>query len=212
MQGFTTTPDGSWVFNLEDPVKPELPVEPNLAVNYLDGPGKWDNYSDQILYECDSLIRQFFESKLDDPHWRQPNPKYRKYTVGMMYQVLFGEKFDVKKHDTRYTWRLATLMAYYSTRIQNEGSVRGKVKKKKIYTLSLKRYMNKPPYSLKLRVEWYAQQGVMPTWHNMKLPKDDLKAGHARNKKTDENMERRRERARARYRERYGGRYPDRAH
>lgn len=60
-----------------------------------------------------------------------------------------------------------------------------------------------PPYSLKLRLEWLGEKGDIPTWSNMAVPKDDLEPGHARNYKTEKNMERRREQARARYNERY---------
>ena len=61
MAGFITTNDGDWVFKFdEEPVKRELPNEPNMATGYLEGPGKWDNYSDKVLYECEYLLRQFF--------------------------------------------------------------------------------------------------------------------------------------------------------
>lgn len=204
MAGFTTTDDG-WVFNFEDPVsKPELPDEPNMATNYLAGAGKWENYSDIKLYECESLLRDFLESKQGDKQWDCPSTYYRRYTTGMMFEVLFGRKYDPKT-DYQYGFRLAKLMAYYSTRITKEGSVRGKRYKKKIYCLSLKRYRKVPPYSLRLRLEWLESNNKLPSWQNMRLPKDDLKAGHARNPRTDENMRRRSERAKERYRGRYSG-------
>lgn len=206
MAGFTTTSNGDWVFSFDDPqTKPELPDEPNMATNYLAGPGKWENYSDKIIYECDSLLRQFFESKKNDSHWSMPNPKYRRFTTGMMFEVLFGRKYDPKT-DHQYGVRLARVMAYYSTKIIKEGSINGKRYKKSIYTLSMKRYFKCPPYSLKLRIEWLSDKGELPTFRNMKMPKDDLKIGHARNKKTNENMERRSERARQRYNELYRNR------
>ena len=94
-------------------------------------------------------------------------------------------------------------MTYYSTRKQKEGSILGKKINKTIYTLSLRRYKRLAPFSLKLRIPWLEEQGKVPTWHNMQLVKDTLETGHARNKKTDENMRRRREQAQAAYRERY---------
>lgn len=213
MQGFTTTPDGGWVFSFEDPKPPELPKEPTRATNYLEGPGKWDNYSDDVLYECERLLRDFLETKLDESHWKQQNPKYRKYTVGMMFGVLYGREYNqTRSYDQVRARRLVKLMGYYSTRKQKEGSILGKYYRKTVYTLSLRRYKRLPPYSLRLRIPWLEEQGRMPTWHNMQLPKDNLETGHARNKKTDENMRRRREQARERYNEKYGGRYPDRAH
>lgn len=199
MAGFTTTSDGDWSFSFADPTtKPVLPDEPNMATNYLAGPGKWDNYSDPVTYECDSLLRQFLASKQNDAQWTQPNPRWRRFTTGMMFEILFGRKYDPKT-DYRYGFRLSKIMAYYSTRAIKEGSIHGKRYKKTIYTLSLKRYAKLAPYSLKLRVEWLAEQGKLPTWQNMKLPKDDLVAGHARNKVVDENMKRRSDRAKERY-------------
>ena len=204
MPDFITTDDGGWVFSFGAPEPPELPTEPTRATNYLEGPGKWDNYSDDVLYECEYLLREFFKSKQDDPHWKQQNPKYRKYTVGLMYEVLFGEKYD--SYDSKSLVRgrrLSKLMTYYATRKQKEGCILGKQYKKTVYTLSLRRYKRLPPFSLKLRIPWLEEQGKVPTWHNMQLPKENLKVGHARNKKTDENMRRRREQAQAAYRERY---------
>lgn len=204
MAGFTTTDDG-WMFSFEDPVtKPSLPTEPTRATGYLEGEGKWENYSDLVLYELESLMRQLFEQKLDDFKWKQQNPKWRRYTCGMMFEVIYGRKADLKSSDDQVRLRrLPKLMTYYSTRKQKEGSINGKKMTKTIYTLSLKRYKSLPPYSLRLRLEWLEEQGRVPCWQNMKLPKDNLEVGHARNPKTDANMEKRRQRARERYNERY---------
>jgi len=208
MAGFTTTNDGGWVFNFEDPVaKPSLPTEPTRATGYLEGAGKWENYSDKDLYEVESLLRQLFKQKESDPKWNLTIAKHRRFTAGMMFEVLYGRPYD-RTHAGEYQkiLRLARVMAYYSTRITKEGSINGKRYKKKIYYLSLKRYKKLPPYSLRLRLEWLEEQGKVPCWQNMKLPKDDLKAGHARNKRTEENMEKRRERGRQLYNERYKSR------
>ena len=212
MADSTSTNSGKVLFTFgEEFKKPELPENPTPAVSYLAGEGKWDNYSDAILYECESLLRQFLEQKKQDRKWRQQNPKYRKCTVGLMYYNLFGCEYD--SHDPtcqKRGRRLAKLMTYYSTKKQKEGVVLGKRYKKTIYTLSLRRYDKIPPYSLRLRVEWLASQGKVPVWQNMKLPKDDLKVGHARNPRVDAAMERRREDARKAYNERYNSR--DRSH
>ena len=209
MPGFTTTDDGGWVFDFMDPEsKPVLPDGPNMATGYLEGVGKWENYSDRDLYEADSLLRQFLESKESDPKWTTASTKWRRYTAGMMFEVLHGRPYAGSgTSDYQKILRLARVMAYYSTRITKEGSIRGKKYKKKIYYLSVSRCKKLPPYSLKLRLEWLEAQNKLPCWQNMKLPKDDLKAGHARNKRTDENMEMRRERAKRIYRERYKDRY-----
>jgi hypothetical protein len=121
-----------------------------------------------------------------------------------MFEQLYGRKASQKnKGDITRLRRLTKVLAYYSTKIQKAGMIRGKNYTKTVYTLSLKLYKKRPPYSLRLRLQWLTDQGIMPTWHNMQLPKDDLKPGHARNPKTDENMRIRRERAKQRYNEKY---------
>ncbi len=217
MPGFTTTNDGEWSFSFEDKVEvPDLPVHDPLhptgpdVPGYLNGPGKWENYSDPILYELESLLRKWLESKTEDKDWAAKGAKgirARKHTTSMVYMCLYGKPWDPKDKDCQVRMRrLPRLLAYYSTRIQKEGIVNGKKVTKSIYHLSLKRYKNVPPYCLKLRIEWLRKHGKMPVGQNMQLPKDDLKAGHARNPKTNENMRNRRERARQRYNERYGDR------
>lgn len=200
--GFTTDGDG-WKFSFSDPMsKPKLPEEPSMATGYLAGKGRWENWSDPMIYECDCLVRQLFESKKGDKEWNKPNGRNRRFTFGMMFEVLFGRKYDSKK-DAKYTNRLSKILAYYSSRVQTSGSIHGKRYAKPIYTLSPARYARKPPYSLKLRLEWLEERGELPTWSNMAPAPDDLKPGHARDVKTEENMERRRERARKAYNERY---------
>lgn len=207
MPGFTTTGD-SWTFRLDkEASKPSLPEEPSMATSYLAGADRWANWCDDTLYECDCLVRQLFEAKKDDPRWNQSNARYRRFTTGMVFEMIFGRKYE-NGRDAKAASRLSQVLAYYSTRVAKSGSINGKKYTKTIYTLSPKRYRTKPPYSLRLRLEWLQERGELPTWRNMAVPKDDLKPGHARNKRTDENMERRREQAKRRYNERYR----DRAH
>lgn len=214
MAGFTTTDSGDWEFSFDDtPEIPDLPVHDPLnpqgpmTPNYLAGPGKWENYSDNVLYELESLIRKWFETKLDDPEWNKkgaPGIWARKHTCSMVYEAIYGKKVDLKDKDCQVRLRrMPRILAYYSTKIQKEGSIKGKKLTKSIYHLSLKRYKSVPPYSLKLRLEWLTEQGKIPSWRNMKLPKDDLKKGQARNPNTNENMRKRRERAREAYNRRY---------
>lgn len=214
MAGFTTTDDGSWEFSFDDtPEIPDLPVhDPHeqqgpMVPGYLDGPGKWENYSDNVMYELESLLMKWFEANAGTERWRKDKRGYwRRFTCGMMFEQLYGRKADIRSHEDQVRLRrLPRLMAYYSSRVQKEGSVRGKKMTKSIYTLSTKLYHQRPPYNLKLRLEWLSDRGELPCWQNMKLPKDDLKPGHARNPRTDENMRRRRERSRQLYNERYNG-------
>lgn len=203
MPVFTTT-DDDWVFNLEDlPKEIEIADKPNMATGYLALPGRWENYSDDILYDIEKRLRAFLKSKEGDPHWKWARTTYRKFTVGMMFEVLYGRKWDPSR-DGKYAHRMSRVMSYYSTKIQKEGAIRGKKMTKTIYTLSLSRFHRIPPYSLKLRIEWLEDQGQLPSVGNMRLPCDSLQSGHARNPRTDENMRRRSEQARERYNERYG--------
>lgn len=202
MPVFTTTND-DWVFDLSNlPEVIELPADPTMATGYLELPGRWENYSDDILYDIEARLRMFLESKVEDPHWKYPKSTYRKYTVGMMYEVLYGKKWDPKECGP-YAMRMNKIMAHYSSKIQKEGVIRGKRYKKKIYTLSLSRLNKVAPYSLKLRIEWLAERGELPTVENMKLSQEKLEPGHARNPRTEANMQKRREAAKARFNERY---------
>lgn len=212
MAGFITTDDGSWEFSFDStPEIPDLPVhDPHeqqgpVFPGYLEGAGKWENYSDNVVYELESLLRKWFESKVDTEQWKKDKRGYwRRFTCGMMYEQLYGHKADMDDKDDRTKLRrLPKLLSYYSSKIQKEGSVRGKKMTKSIYTLSPKLYRQRPPYNLKLRLLWLQEKGELPCWQNMKLPKDDLKPGEARNPKTNENMRIRRERAKQRYNERY---------
>jgi hypothetical protein len=155
-------------------------------------------------------LRKWFEKNIETEQWKKDKRGYyRRYTCGLMFEQLYGRKADAKSHeDLTRMRRLVKVLSYYSSKIQKEGSIRGKKYTKTIYTLSPKRYKTVPPYNLKLRLKWLSDRGELPCWQNMKLPKDNLKIGHARNKKTDENMRRRRERAR----EEYNRRYSDRKH
>ncbi len=212
MPGFTTTNDGEWEFSFDDtPEIPDLPVHDPLTPQgpvtpgYLEGAGKWENYSDNVVYELESLLRKWLAIKVESEEWKKDKRGYfRRFTCGMVYECLYGHPPDMKNKDDQVKLRrMPKLLAYYSTRIQKEGSVRGKKLTKKIYTISPKLYKQRPPYNLKLRIEWLAEKGELPTWHNMMLPKDDLKAGQARNPKTNENMRLRRERARQKFNDKY---------
>lgn len=201
MQGFTTTPDGKWSFQLGGQTPEiELPEESMELLPYLAGSERWEQYHDDTLYMLDSKVRTWMETCAASKEWCR-RAKLRKYTMSMVFEQIFGRKYDVSK-DAKYVNRFANILAYYSSRVQKSGSIKGKTYTKTIYTLSPTR-LKKPPYSLRLRLEWYEQTGTMPTYGNMKLPKDDLKPGHARNPKTEANMERRREEGRRRYNERY---------
>ena len=178
----------------------DIPAENEELLPYLADPKRWEQYQNESLYKMDKLIRKWIEINSKSSKWMS-SYKYRRYTLSMVVEQAFGEKYDAKRHG-RYVNQIARLLAYYSSKVQKGGSINGRSLSKTIYTISPKRGKG-APFSLKLRLEWLSERGELPTWRNMRLPKDDLKPGHARNPKTDENMRLRRERAKARYNERY---------
>lgn len=190
-----------WVFNLDDSHdKPKLANDGEL-VSLLGEADKWQQYEDDLIYDLDCLVRAWITENSKHSKWVY-NYRVRRYTMKMVYEQIFNKPYEL---DGRINRWLPKILAYYSTRVQKCGSICGKMYNKTIYTISPKR-INRPPYSLRLRLEWFAEQGIMPTYSNMCLPKDTLKPGHARNKKTDANMVARSERAKARYNERYADR------
>lgn len=211
MQSFPTS-DDNWEFSFgEEYTKPTLPEGVSRVTGYLEGVGKWENYTDKYLYEDECLLRQLFAQKESDPLWLRKSGKYRRFTCKMMFEVLYGREYDPKTADEadrlRFN-RLPRLMKYYSSRMQKEAYILGKRHKSTVYSLSMKRARELAPFSLRLRLEWLEEQGRTPCWQNMKLVRDDLSVGHARNPRTDANMERRREEGKRIYNERY----KDRAH
>jgi len=196
-----TTDD--WEFRLDD-----TPADVSISTNeellpFISTTKAWEQYSDPVIYETDKLIRDWISIMRKNSRWCS-NVYRRKYTMSMIFEQIYGRPYD-QKIDAKKTNKMQKVLAYYSTRVQTGGSIDRKKYTKTIYTISPKR-VDKPPYSLRLRVEWLAEQGKIPTYQNMRMPKDDLEPGHARNPRTDKNMQRRREQARKIYVERYKGR------
>lgn len=197
---FTTT---DWEFNLLDPEPVvELATKPSI-LPYISEPKAWEQYSNIDLYEIDKLVRSWLDVMSQDAKWCR-TVALRRYTVSMVYEQCTGKKWDNSL--ARVSWLWSKVLAYYSSKMQKAGSINGKNRSKTIYTLSPKRYKVMPPYSLRLRLEWLSENGDVPTHRNMALPKDDLVAGHARNVKTEKNMQARRQRAKEIYNERYADR------
>ena len=164
---------------------------------FIAGKKEWDNYTDDLVYDADKAMRDFIRKMSETPKWTRDR-RARTYRFKQLFRLLFGREYDVKK-DSKTTAKLSRIFAYYSTSIRNASKDDdGNWKAKPGYVISPKR-LNKPPYSLRLRFEEMAAEGIIPTAVNMKAPKDDLTRGHARNPKTDANMERRRNVQRERY-------------
>lgn len=155
---------------------------PGWALPLLTTPDHWANYSDDAIYETDKRIREWIQSMRSK--WSRKGMD-RRYSFVMLCEILGLTKVV----ETRKNYKsIAKVFAYYSTRINKQTTINGK-KCKNVYTISPKRLIRKP-YSLRLRLEQMEGEGV---WQNFRLPKDDLEPGHARNPRTEANMQRRRE-------------------
>ena len=187
-----------WSLYDEAPIETGGDIIDKAALPYIVKTEAWDQFNNPVVYQTDMLLREFISIMGKDTYWKR-HMMSRKYTYGMLFKILFGRDYDPKK-DRKHTYVITKLFAYYSTRIQKEFYKDGKKKNRTAYTI-MANVDDKPPYSLKLRLEWLAAKGEIPCWQNMQMPKDNLKAGHARNPKTEANMERRREEARKRYNE-----------
>ena len=196
---FSITGD-DWEFNLGNvPVKPEPVIDPKV-MPWITDHRAWEQYQNNDVYEVDCLIRGWVEACSKNSEWARSYKK-RRYTMGMVIEQVYGRKWDASV-DSKKTSIFKKVLSYYSSRIQKETYIKGKKVRKTVYTISPGR-LKKPPYSLRLRLEWLAERGEIPSVWNMKLPEDDLTPGHARNPKTDANMARRRRKAQDIYNARY---------
>ena len=194
--GYIITEKG-WKLN-EEPQSP-LPDNPIPLDDrkWLSDPRDWDQYQDPVIYDLEIKLREWIEEMSKNPQWRNKTIN-RRYTYKDLWEQVTGTKYD-QKTNAKYTVKFSRLLGWYSSRIQKGGSLRGKKCNHKIYTISPKR-LNCAPYCLKLRLRWLRENGIIPDNYNMKRP-TDLKPGHARNPRTEKNMEKKREEGRRRYNE-----------
>lgn len=168
---------------------------PGWALPILTTPERWENYSNPLIYETDKRIREWIGAMKSV--WTNRKGNDRRYCRKDLVEILGLEDAIKTAHDNKIVSRI---FAYYSTRIVERSTINNK-RVKKVYTLSPRRLKRKP-YSLKLRLEELEGEGC---WANFTLPKDDLEVGHARNPRTEANIEKRkqagRERANAALRE-----------
>lgn len=201
---FTTTDiqeffEQGWELNTKEIIELGNDVIHDAAVPFIAGEKEWENYTDDIVYETDKAMREWIETMRQDTTWSR-SQKSRRYRFSQLFRILFHKEWDNKQYG-KYMLRISKVFAYYSSRLTTTSKDdTGKWGSKTGYVISPSR-LKQPPYSLKLRLEWLAQQGKIPTAQNMKLPKDNLEIGHARNPKTEANMERRRQQKRDRYNE-----------
>lgn len=189
---------------------PVNPVPDNIA-RVIGEPKAWEQYHNNWLYEAEKALRHWMEVMATNTKWKTTQ-RMRRYTFKQAWSQVFGTNWEDsdQKQGKQRLW--IELLSHYSSRIQNSywDNEAQKQRNRTTYVLSPRRLNSDEvmPYSLKLRVEWLAEHGKIPTAYNMKLTKRTLTPGHARNPKTEANMARRREIGRQRYNERYKDRKP----
>lgn len=155
--------------------KDELPNKEILPI--IGNHKQWDQYTNEFIYKFDALVREFIEIMNHNGYWKS-HYMARRYTYSMIIERLYGRPYNPKT-DQKNLNAACRILAYYSSRIQKGGMINGKNYSKTVYTLSPHR-LRKPPYSLRLRLEWLQDQGILPNSSNMRLPKDNLKPGERR--------------------------------
>lgn len=193
---------GGWIFD-DDEDKPvptretEWPVdiEPYLLMGSQE---QWDDYSNMEAYEFEKRLRKFIETFKGNA---DKKGKSRRFTYQQVYQRLFGEevRYGLSGHQHRTNRRI---LAYYSSRVITDTNIKGH-RHRRVYVLSPTR-LSQRPWGLRLRLEWFVANGVEVTPGRMRRAGErQLEAGHARNPRTEANMEARREKFRELYRARY---------
>lgn len=188
----------------EERKKPEMkPITGQIAA-MLGDPKVWENYENHELADAEEALRSWIEEMSRLPKWRTTNAKCRRYTFSMLFELVTGEKYVHSRHAGK-TRMWANLFRYYSSRVQKSASINGKQHNKTVYVISPQR-LKKPPFSVRLRIPWLAEHGIAIDARTIYGPlNDDIKPGHARNPRTEENMRRRREEGRKRYERRNDG-------
>lgn len=187
------TDNGFEPFSLEEPSKKQfenINKAPEWAMPYLNTQEAWDNYSDDLVYEIDKRMREWLASMKNK--WTRKGTD-RRYTFSTLLDIL---GIDITENKLKNHNKVARIFAYYSTKIQKQTTING-IKRKNVYTVSAAR-LKRQPYSLKLRIEQMTEEG---DWRSLRLPKDNLEVGHARNPRTEENIRRRSEAAKEKYHE-----------
>lgn len=201
------------IYEFGNPNNEHVPVNPipdNIA-RVIGDPKAWEQYHNNWLYEAEKALRSWIELMSTNKKWNRTT-KMRKYTFTQAWEQVFGTEWSKsdKKQGKQRLW--IELLSHYSSRVLKNAwsSERQRQTRHPAYIISPKRVHSDQvmPYSLKLRVEWLSERGKLPTVCNMNLSKRTLTPGHARNPKTDANMEKRREQGRKAYNERYKDRKP----
>ena len=192
--------NGKFTFE-DEPIKLGGNLIPDEVMPFMVGK-TWVQWCDPVIYDADKRMRHWLNLMYRNKTWRKSKMD-RTYMFGELFELLFGRQWNAKKGgDTPNANKLARLFAYYCTSVKTCVYDRRKKKwvGKKGYVIATSA-CKKPAYSIKLRCEEYMDQGKKLDWRAVQLPKDDLKAGHSRDKRTEENMQWYRELCKERYRE-----------
>jgi len=165
---------------------------------YIDSNKALANYENKVLYEVEKQLLKWFEIKMADKNWRE-NKYVRRYTCSMLIKELFGREYD-RDIDSKYTAYYARIFSHYCSRVSKTywDKNTNTCKNKNCYHFSPARIKKEKPYSIRLRVEVYAKEGILPTYRNCKVYKTMTK-GHARSNKVQKRMDERSKRAKESY-------------
>lgn len=190
-------------YDLTQPVDVNI-KEPDISAYYapfLANQKAWDQYHNEYLYQVEKKLRAFIEEASKNPSWKKA--VNRTFMYSQLFELVMGRPYGSDEDDPKYTSLISRVFAYYSIKVTaNYYDRKTKRQRSKTgYRLSATR-LNNPPWSLKLRLEWFADNGIVPNGLNMKPEYKDLKKGHHRIPKCEDTMQKRREEGRRRYEQR----------
>ena len=159
---------------------------------------QWENFTNEVAVDFERRLRELLGMMKRSPK-AYPAQK-RRFTLKMLWERLYGEEYPKWGKGYKVT-PLREIAAYYSSRIVRDTNINGK-RYKCVYVLSTGR-LKKRPWCIKLRIEWYQEHGEEITEGNTRVIHKKLKAGQARNPRTQANMEKRSAKARQIYNEKY---------
>lgn len=190
--------NGGFQLGRHDYIEPGNDYIEMQVVPYISDPKAWEQYSNDALYDAEKRLRKWLEEMASNSAYR--SYKSRTFRFNQVFEILFGRKYE-QKCDGRYSTMLSKLFRYYCSKTAKNSydSETQKTKSKTSFTFSTAR-VKRPPYSLKLRLEWLLERGEMPSAANMKLP-TDIPIGVARNALTEAHRAAQREAGRQRYNE-----------
>lgn len=192
------TDSEGWIFSDLEPKKVhDFPdsIEPYMLLTTQE---QWDNFSDMEAYDFEKRLREFL--KYLSEHSKYHGRYNRRFTFQMIYQRLYGKEMEApRSHQSNV---LRQICIYYSSALL-ENTYIGEKRCKKVYVLAYSR-LKKRPWCIRLRLEWFVEHNEEITPGKLRCIKTDLQWGHARNARTERNMQARRERAKQAYKEKYG--------